>query len=116
MIRVPHSGVRVARDRHGIPHIDADRLEDAFWGLGYCHAMDRALPMVLLRILGRGEAAKRLDGSDEMVELDRFFRRMNWVAEESDLDDELDPSMTAVVEAYCAGVTARLTKLRRCGW
>ena len=33
------------------------------------------MQMLIMRILGQGRAAELLDGSDEMVEVDRFFRR-----------------------------------------
>ena len=66
------------RDEHGIPQIVADDITGLYWGMGYCHAMDRGMQMLIMRILGQGRAAELLDGSDEMVEVDRFFRRMNW--------------------------------------
>jgi len=29
------------RDAHGIPQISADDITGLYWGMGYCHAMDR---------------------------------------------------------------------------
>jgi penicillin amidase len=78
--------------------------------MGYCHAMDRGLQMLIMRILGQGRAAELLDGSDEMVEADRFFRRMNWgggVAEEA---NKLSSEARAACEAYCHGVNARFSE------
>ncbi len=40
----PH-GVRLRRDAHGVPHVEASNLKGAHWGLGYVHALDRALQM-----------------------------------------------------------------------
>ena len=34
--------VRVRRDRFGVAYIDAENEYDAWFGLGYCHAQDRA--------------------------------------------------------------------------
>ena len=39
------------RDENGVPQIVADDLEGLHWGMGYCHAMDRGLQMLLMRIL-----------------------------------------------------------------
>ncbi len=69
---------RWTRDENGIPQIVSDDINGLHWGMGYCHAMDRGLQMLIMRILGQGRAAELLDGNDEMVEVDRFFRRMNW--------------------------------------
>ena len=34
-----------------------DALADLMWGLGYSHAQDRGMQMLMMRILGRGTAA-----------------------------------------------------------
>jgi penicillin amidase len=101
---------RISRDAHGIPQIVADDVEALYWGMGYCHAMDRGLQMLIMRILGRGSAAELLDGSDEMVEVDRFFRRMNWMRGVDQEAEKLDPAARAACEAYCDGVNARFSK------
>jgi len=105
----PNPAVQISRDEHGIPHINAPDLAQAYWGLGWCHALDRTLPMVLLRTLGRGHATKILDDSEEMLEVDTFFRRMNWAANADLQSQDLEPRWLEVVNAYCEGVTARLS-------
>ena len=98
------------RDPNGIPQIVADDLEGLYWGMGYCHAMDRGLQMLLMRILGQGRAAELLDGSDEMVEVDRFFRRMSWSRGADEDVAKLDPEARAACEAYCAGANQRFSE------
>ena len=98
------------RDENGVPQIVADDLEGLHWGMGYCHAMDRGLQMQVMRILGQGRAAELLDGSDEMVEVDRFFRRMNWGGGVEQEAEKLDPEARAACAAYCEGVNARFAK------
>ncbi len=98
------------RDEHGIPQIAADDINGLYWGMGYCHAMDRGLQMLIMRILGQGRAAELLDGSDEMVEVDRFFRRMNWSGGVAAEAENLSAEARAAVEAYCSGVNARFAK------
>lgn len=101
---------RWRRDRHGIPEIVADDIARLYWGMGYCHAMDRGLQMSLMRILGQGRAAELLEGSDEMVAIDRFFRRMNWGGHVDREAEALTADARIACEAYCAGVNARFSE------
>ena len=98
------------RDEHGVPQIIADDIIGLYWGMGYCHAMDRGLQMLIMRILGQGRAAELLDGSDEMVEVDRFFRRMNWSGGVEEEAKKLDAEGRAACDAYCEGVNARFSE------
>jgi penicillin amidase len=98
------------RDSHGIPQIRAKDLNGLHWGMGYCHAMDRGLQMIIMRVLGQGRAAELLDGSDEMVEVDRFFRKMNWGQGVEAEATKLSPDARAACEAYCEGVNARFSE------
>ena len=101
---------RWTRDATGVPVITATDVVDLHWGMGYCHAMDRGLQMLVMRILGRGRAAELLDGSDEMVDVDRFFRRMNWTGGVEEEAEKLTTEAWACCDAYCAGVNARLAE------
>ena len=98
------------RDASGIPQIAADDLDGLYWGMGYAHAMDRGLQMLLMRILGQGRAAELLDGSDELVEVDRFFRRMNWRSGVSEEAAKLSDVAATACRAYCDGINERLAK------
>ena len=104
--------LRVLRDTDGVPHILAPDIPTAAWGIGFCHALDRPMQMILMRLLGQGRAAECLDGSDEMVEIDTFFRRMNWGGGIADEVAALTPQTRAITDAYCAGVNSRLTRKR----
>jgi penicillin amidase len=109
--RVP-DGVDLTRDEHGIPHIRAVDLSGAYWGMGYAHARDRGMQMGLMRLLGQGRVAECLDGSEESVEVDTFFRRMNWHGNTSAQVDLLTPETRELVDAYCDGVNARFDETR----
>ena len=98
------------RDEHGIPQIAADDITGLYWGMGYCHAMDRGMQMLIMRILGQGRAAELLDGSDAMVEVDRFFRRMNWGGGVAEEEKKLSPEARAACEAYCDGANTRFSR------
>lgn len=106
--------VRIARDQHGIPHVESEDPAGLYWGLGYVHATDRPLQMLLTRIVGQGRVSELLDGSDSSLEIDLFFRRMNWqTCTQRDIE-ALSPGALEACEAYCSGVQAALA--RRVPW
>lgn len=110
-IRLPRRappGLTITRDANGVPHIEAPELESVLWGLGYCHALDRGLQLLLTRILGQGRASECLVATDDTLELDRFFRRLNWQGRAAQEIDKLSPLALTRLEAYTAGINARL--------
>ena len=110
MAAAQEARARWTRDEHGIPQIESDDISGLHWGMGYCHAMDRGMQMLIMRILGQGRAAELLDGSDEMVEVDRFFRRMNWTGGTVEAASTLSAEARSACEAYRDGVNARLSE------
>lgn len=98
--------ITIARDRDGVPQIHAAVVDDALFGLGYCHARDRGLQMLLVRTLARGEASAKLKATADMLALDRFFRRMNFGHDAEAELARLSPRARDGQEAYCRGVNA----------
>src|ERR1700691_5108911 len=49
--------VELYRDDWGVPHLYAEREEDAFYGLGYAQAEDRLTGMLRTFLAARGESA-----------------------------------------------------------
>ncbi len=96
--------VRIERDAAGVAHITAVEVNDAHFGLGFSHARDRGLQMLLVRILGRGQASEKLQSSDEMLALDKFFRRMVFGRDAESEEKAFTPRARAAVEAYTRGV------------
>ncbi|MDH3712256.1 MAG: penicillin acylase family protein [Gammaproteobacteria bacterium] len=109
--RVPY-GLSMWRDEHGVPHIIAPTLEAAHWGMGYCHALDRGIQLFLMRVLGQGRACELLSSNDELLELDRFFRRMNWGGHLAPELAKLDAECISLLHAYCDGINTRLAVKR----
>jgi penicillin amidase len=103
----PH-GLEITRDVHGVPHIVANELGSLLWGLGYCHALDRGLQLLLTRILGEGRASECLAATPEMLEVDRFFRRLNWRGNAATEALKLSAQSTERLQSYTAGINARL--------
>jgi penicillin amidase len=98
--------VRITRDHHGVPQIEATSLADTQLGLGYCHARDRGLQMMMVRLLGRGRICECLHDNEEMLAVDRFFRRLGFSRDAEAEEAVLTPRARAGVEAYNLGVNA----------
>jgi penicillin amidase len=102
--------ILIERREGGIPLIHAFNVEDQYYGLGYCHGLDRGMQLMMMKILGTGTASQYLDSSDEMLEVDKFFRRMNWMNNIKDELDKLDPAESALLQAYCSGINNAFSK------
>lgn len=105
---------KIARNDNGIPQVSARDEPSLYFGQGIAHATDRAMQMLLMRILGQGRLAETLDSRDESVRLDRFFRRANWFGHTQGPLKQLDSRDRALLEAYCQGVNHVLS--RRIPW
>ena len=84
------------RDEHGVPHITAGSWRAALYGLGYMHALDRPTQMLFARAVASGESAELIADKPELLETDRFFRRVGLYLR---LDDEvrrLDDERSAI--------------------
>ena len=108
------TALTLKRDQHGIPHLDEADEAGLFFGQGLAHATDRALQMVLMRIVGQGRVSEILDSSDASLRVDRFFRRANWSAHTQSPLEKLTPNERSLLDAYCQGVNHALS--RRVPW
>ncbi|MHC4404931.1 MAG: penicillin acylase family protein, partial [Planctomycetota bacterium] len=98
------------RDDGGVPHVEARREVDVYWGQGVVHATDRGLQMLLTRITAQGRTSELLKATDEALAVDTFFRRMNWCGEAQPPPNVLGESARARLEAYCDGVNSVLSR------
>lgn len=104
------AGVQIYRDKNGIPHVEADNVPDMYWGQGYVHATDRGMQLLFMRILGQGRVSELLDSGAESLQIDLFFRRMNWCANTQNQLDVLSSEEQQILDAYCAGINAAFAK------
>ncbi|MEZ4330736.1 MAG: penicillin acylase family protein [Myxococcota bacterium] len=102
--------VEILRDGRGIPHVYAQREAEAWFGVGFAHAEDRLAQMIALRrrAYGRsaeieGEAALPGDRLARLLEIERAARAAAAA---------LPAASRAVLEAYAAGVEARMARVR----
>lgn len=105
-------GLEITRGERGVPHVKAKDMAGVIWGMGYCHAMDRGLQMLVMRILGQGRGCECLDDSGEMLEVDRFFRRLDWGGRLKEQWNLLNAEEQGLLSAYCDGVNAYLSRKR----
>ncbi|MFK5856346.1 MAG: penicillin acylase family protein, partial [Bacteroidota bacterium] len=102
--------ITIERIEGGIPLVKATCESDMYYGIGYCHAMDRGMQMMMMKILGTGTASAHLSGDDEMLEIDKFFRRMNWHNNVADEIQKLNNNEQELLQAYCDGANAAFAK------
>ncbi len=104
-------GVSLARDENGVVHVETagpDDLEGACWAMGFAHALDRGMQISLMRILVQGRGSECLESTDAMLDVDRFFRRMNWYGNATQELARLDERHRALLSRYCEGINSRL--------
>jgi penicillin amidase len=101
--------VRIDRDRHGVPHIDAASERDAHFALGFCQAQDRLAQLVMLRRRAHGTAAEVI--GPDALESDRMARLLDFRGIAERQWPDLPRSARRVLEAYAAGVNARVAQL-----
>ncbi len=104
--------IEIVRDHHGVTHVRARTPADLFRGLGYCHGADRGLQVLLTRVLVQGRASAVLEASDELLGMDRFFRRLNFYRAAAAEVSKLAAGDRSLLEAYCSGVNAALQRRR----
>ncbi len=111
-LRLPEleAPVEVIRDRWGVPHIYAETAHDLMFAQGFVHAQDRLWQMDFQRRLVTGRLSEVMGA--ETVPVDRWFRilGMRRVAEQEVA--LLAPDNRANLEAYGAGVSARIARGR----
>ncbi len=104
------NGIKIWRDSNGIPHIEAKDLAGLYRGQGYVHAKDRGLQILMMRILGKGVVSEILDSSEESLQIDIFFRKMNWMSNTKKEIDKLKPEVKVYLDSYCEGINSALSE------
>ncbi len=100
----------IVRDELGVPHVEAASERDAWFALGFVHAQDRLAQMVWLLRSARGRTAESI--GPEGLETDRLARRLGFGPLADAEARRLDRATRAALDAYAAGVNARLASIR----
>ena len=99
--------IRIRRDAFGVPTIEASSDEDVWFGVGFCHAQDRAGQLEVTIRAVRGTMAE-LAGT-EVLGLDRLSRRIGFRRAGEAQFAACDTDIQAQLSAYCRGVNAWFT-------
>lgn len=103
--------VRIDRDAHGVPHVQAASERDAFFALGFAEAQDRLGQLLWLRRQARGTTAEV--AGPERLPADRLARLIDFRGLADAQWSGLAPSTRRVLEAFAAGIDARIERVRR---
>ncbi|WP_137700517.1 penicillin acylase family protein [Marimonas lutisalis] len=112
-LRTPGLGapVEIVRDHANVPHIFSEDEHAVFFGLGYAHAQDRLWQMTVLRRTVQGRQSELF--GPRTVETDKLMRRFDLYRLAQESVAAQDPQTLAALEAYAAGVNARLDEINR---
>ncbi|MEY2917084.1 MAG: hypothetical protein RIS73_798, partial [Bacteroidota bacterium] len=103
--------VNVYLDDRLVPHIFAEKENDAYFVQGYLHAKFRLWQMELQTFAAGGRASEIL--GEKGLNHDREFRRLGMVyaAEIAEKEMAKDPAVKAACDAYTAGVNEYINSL-----
>ena len=101
-------GVRIRRDTFGVAYVDADDEYDAWFGLGFCHAQDRAGQLEVTLRLVRGTLAE-VAGPDGLA-VDRATRMIGVHHAATRQVPLFDADVRDQLTAYCNGLNAALDR------
>ena len=104
------SKVRVVRDEHGAPTIEAATLEDLFFAQGYVTAQDRLWQMDMMRRAAAGELSEVI--GEATVKMDREERILGLRLAAEAAEKNITPRDRAYFDAYTRGVNAFLESHR----
>jgi penicillin amidase len=96
--------VKVTRDGHGVPAIEAATLEDLFFAQGYVTAQDRLWQMDVMRRFGSGELSEVL--GEDTLKIDREQRILGLRAAAKKSLATASPRDRLYFDAYTRGVNA----------
>src|SRR3989304_4947711 len=100
--------VEIVRDRHGVPHIYAGSVADAYFALGFVHAQDRLWQMEMTRRVGSGRLSEALGAAT--LDTDKFLRTLGIRSVAEATLKSLSDETRSQLDAYAAGVNAFLAQ------
>lgn len=100
------NSVEITRDASGIPHIDAQNMEDALFALGFVHAQDRLWQMEMNRRIGAGRLSEIMGAPT--LGTDKFLRTLGVYDSAKKSLATLNTETVTNLKTYAAGVNAYL--------
>jgi penicillin amidase len=104
------SKVRVVRDQHGVPTIEAATLADLFFAQGYVTAQDRLWQMDMMRRAAAGELSEVI--GEDTLKIDREERILGLRQAAEAAEKKISARDRVFFDAYARGVNAFLDSHR----
>jgi penicillin amidase len=101
--------VEIVRDNANVPHIFGENDADVYFALGFAHAQDRLWQMTMLRRTAQGRLSELY--GERTLEIDKVLRRFDLYRLAVSSVNAQDAATTTALEAYSAGVNARLAEV-----
>ncbi|MDR9394153.1 MAG: penicillin acylase family protein [Roseovarius sp.] len=101
--------VEIVRDNTNVPHVFGQRDTDTYFGLGYAHAQDRLWQMTMLRRTVQGRLSEVF--GPRTLPIDKVMRRYDLHGLAREAVSEQDRYTRTALDAYAAGVNARLAEI-----
>jgi penicillin amidase len=105
--------LRARRTEGGVVEIWGDNFLDLQRGLGFFHAHDRQVQMMLVRLIAQGRLCECLKDDDESLAIDIFMRQLGLAATARDEVEKLAPHAREFAQAYADGVNEHLRRHSR---
>src|SRR5438477_1197902 len=107
------SSLRARRTTGGVVEIWGRDQFDLQRGLGFFHAHDRLVQMLLVRLAGQGRLCECLKDDDESLAIDIFMRQIGFARTARDEVDRLPLKARSFVQAYADGINDYLRRHSR---
>ncbi|MDF0603629.1 penicillin acylase family protein [Psychromarinibacter sp. C21-152] len=101
--------VEIVRDHANVPHIFGESDADVYFGLGFAHAQDRLWQILMLRRTAQGRLSELF--GRRTFRIDELMRRLDIYNRAVRSVEVQDAATTAALEAYSAGINARLQQV-----
>ncbi len=112
-LQIAGATLRARRTTGGVVEIWGDDPNDAQRGLGFFHAHDRLVQMLLVRLVGQGRLCECLRDDDEALAFDIFMRQMGLARLAREEVSRLSPAARDFGQAYADGINDYLQRHAR---
>ena len=107
------STMRARRTTGGVVEIWGENHVDVQRGLGFFHAHDRQVQMLLVRLIGQGRLCECLKDDDESLAIDIFMRHLGLARAARDEVERLSPAAREFGQSYTDGINDYLRRYPR---
>ncbi len=102
--KICNKQILLSRDEMGVMKITCDDYDDFNMTMGFVHAHDRMMQMMLVRTIAQGRLSECLKSDDETLGIDVFMREMGLYREAQKEVENLSSEAASFLESYCNGV------------